>query len=133
MAPFVGAMQRQLDGVVRRARTRRQFGQPISRFQAVAHRVADMKLRLDISRLLLHRAAEAREGGARAPLESSEAKLWISEAFVQNSLDALRIFGGEGYLDDSAAAMDLRDALGAPIFSGTSDVQRSIVARMLGL
>jgi alkylation response protein AidB-like acyl-CoA dehydrogenase len=132
-APFVGAMDRQLVRCVRRARSRRQFGSPIGRFQAVSHRIADMKTRLDLSRMLLYRAATAKEGGARAPVEAAQAKLYIAEAFLQSSIDAVRIAGGSGYLDEADAAIELRDAMGGPLFSGTSDIQKNIIAGFLGL
>jgi len=131
-APFVGAMQRQLDRCVRHARTRRQFGKAIGSFQAVSHRIADMKTRLDLSRMLLYRAAAAKDAG-RAPVEAAQAKLFISEAFLESSIDAVRVAGGAGYLADAAAANDLRDAMGGPLFSGTSDIQRNIIAGFLGL
>lgn len=133
LAPVLGAMQRQLDRAVRWSRQRRQFGQTIGRFQAVSGRVVDMKLRLDIGQLLLYRAAGLKEGGRRAPLETSEAKLYISEAFVSSSLDAMQIQGGRGYLADAQEAIDLRDAPAGTLFSGTSEIQRNIIARFLGL
>ncbi len=131
--PFVGAMERQLERCVRHARRRRQFGRPIGKFQAISHRIADMKTRLDVSRLLLYRAAAAKEGGRRAPVEAAQAKLYIGEAFLESSIDAVRIAGGAGYLEDAAAAEELRDAMGGPLFSGTSDIQKNIVAGFLGL
>jgi hypothetical protein len=126
-------MERQLTRCIRYARKRRQFGRPIGRFQAVSHRIADMKTRLDLSRMLLYRAAVAKEDGRRAPVEAAQAKLYISEAFLESSIDAVRIAGGSGYLDDADAAIELRDAMGGPLFSGTSDIQRNIIAGFLGL
>ncbi len=132
-APVLGAMQRQLDRAVRFARTRRQFGQPIGRFQSVANRIVDMRMRLDIGRLLLYQVAGLKGDGGRAPLESSEAKLYISEAFVRSSRDAMQIRGGAGYLADSEEAQDVRDAPAGTLFSGTSEIQRVIIGRFLGL
>lgn len=131
-APFLGAMERQLQRCVRHARGRKAFGGPVGRFQAVSHRIADMQTRLDVARLLLYRAAAARDAG-RAPVESSQAKGWIAEAFLQSSLDAMRIFGAAGYVEEAAAAVDLRDALGGPLFSGTTEIQKNIVASFLGV
>ena len=131
-AAFVGAMQRGLDRCIEHARRRTQFGRPIGGFQAVAHRIVDMKLRLETSRLLLYRAADAKERG-RAPVESSEAKLWIADALVANSLDAVRIFGAAGYLAEAEEARRLADAVGTPILSGTADIQRNLIAGFLGV
>ncbi len=133
MAPFVGAMQRQLDRAVRHARRRRQFQRPIGRFQSVANRIVDMKLRLDVARLLLYRAASLKRDGRRAPLETSEAKLFISEAFVASTLDEMQVLGGAGYLADAPVTRDLLDAPATTVFSGTSEIQRGIIARFLGL
>ena len=133
VAPLLGAMDRQLQRTVARARSRKQFGQPIGRFQAVAHRIVDMKLRLDIGRLLVARAAGLQEAGMRAPMEAAQAKLWVTEAFYASSGDAMRTWGGLGYLEDSEEARDLRDAAAGPFYSGTSDVQKNIIARLLGL
>lgn len=132
-AAYVGAMQRQLDRVVEHARTRSQFRRPIGKFQGVAHRVADMKLRLEAARLLLYRACWLRERGETATLEVSLAKLAISEAAVQSGLDAIQVFGGAGTMTEMGVERALRDAVPATIFSGTSEIQRDLIARELGL
>lgn len=132
-APVLGAMQRQLDRSIRFARKRRQFGQPIGRFQSVANRIVAMRMRLDVGRLLLYQVAGLKADGGRAPLEASEAKLHISESFVRSSRDAMQIRGGAGYLADAEEARDLRDAPAGTLFSGTSEIQRVIIGRFLGL
>jgi alkylation response protein AidB-like acyl-CoA dehydrogenase len=132
-AAYVGAMQRQLEQVVAQATQRKQFRKPIARFQAVSHRIVDMKLRLDAARLLLYRACWLRDRGETAALEISLAKIAISEAAVQSGLDAIATFGGIGVVDETGMERMLRDAIPATIFSGTSDMQREIAARELGL
>jgi alkylation response protein AidB-like acyl-CoA dehydrogenase len=129
----VGAMERQLEGCIRYARERRQFGQPIGKFQAVANRIADMKLRLETARLLLYKVAWLKQKGQSAIMEAALAKLYLSECFVQSSLDAIRTYGGYGYTTEFEVERDLRDAVGGTIYSGTSDIQRVIIARWLGL
>ena len=134
LAAAVGTMQRQVDESVRHAKERVQFRQPIGKFQAVSNRIADMQVRVDAARMLLYRAGWAKQRGARAPaMESAEAKLFISEAWVQTSLDALYLRGGSGYLVESEVERDVRDALASRIYSGTSDIQRNIIANNLGL
>lgn len=133
LAHTVGAMQRQLDRCVRHARTRKQFGQPIGRFQAVAHRLVEMRLRLESSRLLLHHAVRAADRGERIADLSALVKLQLSEAFVASSQDALQLHGGYGYMSESGLEREVRDALAGRIYSGTSDMQRNIVARAMGL
>jgi alkylation response protein AidB-like acyl-CoA dehydrogenase len=133
VAPQVGMMRRVLEKCVRRACERTQFGQPIGRFQSVANRIADMKVRLELSRLALMRAAELLAAGRRDAVEPSIAKLFISESALQTSIDALRIHGASGYMEDAEFGHDVDDALGMTILSGTSDIQRQIIARSLGL
>jgi alkylation response protein AidB-like acyl-CoA dehydrogenase len=132
-AYYVGAMERSLERCVEHARSRSQFGRPIGHFQSVSNRIVDMKLRLETSRLLLHHAGELHRQGQRCDLAVALSKLWISEAALQSGLDAVQIFGGAGMVSDTGVDALLRDAVPARIVSGTSEVQRSVIARMLGL
>jgi alkylation response protein AidB-like acyl-CoA dehydrogenase len=133
LATAVGTMERQLERCVAYARDRSQFGQPIGKFQAIAHTIAEMKVRLEASRLLLYRLAWMRTNGKPAPMESALVKLYLSESFTQSSLDALQVHGGYGYLTESELEREVRDAVASRIYSGTSQVQRNIIASHLGL
>lgn len=133
LAAQVGAMERQLEGSIKYAREREQFGQPIGKFQAVAHRLVDMKLRLETSRLLLYKVAWLKKEGKPAAMEAALAKLHLSETFVNSSLDAIQVHGGYGYTTEFEIERDLRDAVGGMLYSGTSEIQRNIIARLLGL
>lgn len=133
LGSHVGAMERQLETCVRYARERRQFGQPIGKFQSVANRIADMKVRLETARLILYKIAWLKKSGRSAVMEAALAKLYLSEAFVQSSQDAIRTLGGYGYMSEFEVERDLRDAIGGTLYSGTSDIQRMIIARLLGL
>ena len=132
LTSHVGSMARQLDECVKYARERQQAGKPIIEFQSVSNRLAEMKLRLETSQLLLYKLAWMKGQGQSAALAASLANLHISESFVANSLDAIRIHGARGYLTEFEIERDLRDAMGGVIYSGTSDIQRNIVARVLG-
>jgi hypothetical protein len=132
-AAQIGAMARQLEMCVEHARTRRQFGQPIGSFQAVACRIADMKLRLETARLLLYRTAWELDQGVDAELDAALTKLQVSESYLDSSLDAVRVFGGRGYLADDGVERQLRDAVGGTLYSGTSDIQKLTIARLCGL
>jgi L-prolyl-PCP dehydrogenase len=132
-AQYLGVMDRQLQDVVAFAKRRRQFGKALGRHQAVAHRAADMKLRLDTGRLLLHRACWMKSQGLECTLEVSLAKLAISEGAVRSGLDAIQIFGGQGVKTETGVAAALCDAIPGTIFSGTSEIQRDLIARGLGL
>lgn len=129
----VGAMERQLETTIDYAKKREQFGQPIGKFQSVSGRVADMKLRLETAKLLLYKVAWLKQKGENAMLEASMLKLHVSEVAVASGLDAVRIHGGNGYLSEYGVERDLRDAVGGVIYAGTSDIQRNIIARSLGL
>jgi alkylation response protein AidB-like acyl-CoA dehydrogenase len=133
MASALGAMQRQLEDCVSYARTRKQFGQAIGKFQSVANKVADMYLRLEAARLLIYQAAWLGQQGRPALAEAAAAKLFTSEAWVASSLDAVQLHGAFGYMRESGIERDLRDAVGSTIYSGTSEIQRVILSRMLGL
>jgi len=132
-ASAVGAMRRQLDACVAYARSREQFGQPIGKFQGVAGKLADMYVRLEAARLLIYRVAWLKQQGRSAPAEAAAAKLFTSEAWVRSSQDAIQTHGGWGYLKDAGIERDLRDAVAGTIYSGTSEIQRVVLARMLGL
>ena len=133
LASHVGAMQRQLETCVEYAKTRQQFGQPIGKNQSVSGMIVDMKLRLETSRLLLYHAGWLRAQGHEAVQEVALAKLHLGECFVQSSLQAIQIHGGYGYSTEFGIERDLRDAVGGRIYSGTSEIQREIIARGLGL
>lgn len=129
----IGAMERQLEECITYSRTRKQFGKPIGKFQAISNRLAEMKVRLETARLLLYKTAWLKKEGKPAQMESAMAKLYLSEVFVQSSLDAIRIHGGYGYTTEFEVERELRDAIGGTLYSGTSDIQRNIIARHLGI
>jgi alkylation response protein AidB-like acyl-CoA dehydrogenase len=133
LASAVGVMQRQLETCVDYAGERRQFGQAIGKFQSVANKVADMYLRMEAARLLIYQAAWLGQQGKPALAQAAAAKLFTSEAWVASSLDAIQIHGAYGYMKESGIERDLRDAVASTIYSGTSEIQRVILARMLGL
>lgn len=133
VATHLGTIRRLLDQSVEYARTRTQFGQQIGKFQAVAHRIADLKVSLEAGRLLVYQAAWRLGQKKSATLDASMAKLFVSEALVRAALDAVQIHGGYGYMTEFQIERALRDAVGSTIYSGTSEIQRNIIARWLGL
>lgn len=133
MAPAVGAMERLLERCVAHARQRTTGSEPIGKHQAISHRIADMELRLESSRLLLYRAAWRKQQRGSATRESALAKLAVSEAYVDCCRSALQIFGGYGYMVDYEIERELRDALATPLYVGTSEIQRNLIAGLRGL
>ncbi|UJW29777.1 acyl-CoA dehydrogenase family protein [Saccharothrix sp. AJ9571] len=132
-ASQIGVMDRVLDDCVAHARDRVQFGRPIGTNQAVRHRIADMKVRLELARLALYKVAWRKREGHLAPLDAAIAKLAISESHLSSMLDAVQLHGARGYLTDFGVERELRDALGGTIYGGTSEIQRDIVASLLGV
>jgi clorobiocin biosynthesis protein CloN3 len=132
-AGYLGLMNRQLDRCVAHARQRRQFGHPIGGYQAVSHRIATMRQRLEGARLLLYRAAWLLAQERSDTSAIALAKVAVSEAAIANSIDAIQIFGGSGFLTATGVERNLRDAIPSAIFSGTTEIQRELVARGMGL
>jgi alkylation response protein AidB-like acyl-CoA dehydrogenase len=133
VAAHLGTMQRLMETCVTYARTRTQFGQQIGKFQAVAHKITDMKVQLEAGRLLTYHAAWRLTRARSAALEASITKLFVSESLLKTALDAVQLHGGYGFMVEFEIERALRDAIGATIYSGTSEMQRNIIARWLGL
>jgi alkylation response protein AidB-like acyl-CoA dehydrogenase len=132
-AAHLGAMERLLEDCVAYAKAREQFGQPISRHPEIADKLVDMKVALEAGRLLLYRAAAARDAGKDAILEAAMAKLFVSEAHVRQALAAIQLHGGYGFTTEYGVERELRDAVPGTLYSGTSEMQRKIIARLMGL
>jgi alkylation response protein AidB-like acyl-CoA dehydrogenase len=132
LVPFLGAIQREIENSSRYAQSRRQFNKPIASFQEVRNKIVEMQFHLESARLLLYKAAWLLENGD-ASMASSLAKLAISEASVFTFQNALQIFGGYGYMTESEIERYLRDSIGAKLYSGTTEIQKEIIAHCLGL
>jgi len=132
-ATHVGAMSRDLEECIRYVNERHQFEKPIGKFQAISHKIADMQVRLELSRLVLYKVAWLKSQGKRAPLESAMAKLFVSESYVENCMEALHIHGAYGYSTEMDFERNLRDSIAGKIYSGSSEIQRNIIASLLGL
>ncbi|HEX5094579.1 MAG TPA: acyl-CoA dehydrogenase family protein [Acidimicrobiia bacterium] len=133
LACTIGTMERLVEDSLAYAKQRRQFGQRIGKFQAVSHRIVEMKLRLETARLLLYRLGWLIDQGRPIGLDAALTKLYVSECFVQSGLDAVHVFGGYGYMQEYDVERVVRDALGSRLYSGTSDIQRNLAAMRLGL
>jgi alkylation response protein AidB-like acyl-CoA dehydrogenase len=132
-ASAVGALRRIVETATDYANTRRQFGRPIGSFQAVSHKLADMRVRLELSRLMLYRYGWLKQHRKLALLESSILKLYVSEGLVASALDAMQIHGARGYLADFGMEREVRDALATTLYAGTSEIHRSVIARLTGV
>ena len=133
LAASLGTMHRQLETCVAYARARKQFGKPIGKYQAVSHKIVDMRVRLKAARLLVYEVAWRKARGKSAMAEAAMAKLFLSQAFVTSSLDAVSIHGAAGYMAELGLEREVRDAVASQIYSGTSDIQRNVVAAWMRL
>lgn len=127
----VGVAQAALDEAVAYSQSRQTFGKPIHQHQAVALKLADMATKVEAARLLTQSAADAIERGERADMQAGMAKLFASEAAVENSLDAMRIHGGYGYSKEFPVERLYRDAPLLAIGEGTNEIQRLVIAKRL--
>lgn len=129
----VGEMRRRIERCVRFANERRQFGAPIGSFQSVSNRIADMRIRYELSRAYLLQAAEKLTSSRDATSDIAVAKVFVSEAAIATALDALHIHGGKGFLAETGLGRELCDAVAGTIYSGTNDIQRGRIAAMMGI
>lgn len=129
----LGEMEHRLQRCIDYARTRKQFGSPIGSFQAIAHKIADMKVGVEITRKCLFDAAEAVAENKKVTTEIAIAKLVASEQNLASASAAVQIFGGNGYMAEYGLEKDLRNAVAGTIYSGTSEIQRNRISSMLGL
>lgn len=127
----IGMAQGAYDAALHYSKLRKQFGRPISEFQAIQNKLADMATSLDAARLLTYRAAWMMDRGQRVTRESAMAKLFASEAAVRIADEALQIHGGYGFIKDYPAEKYYRDVKLCTIGEGTSEIQRLVIARQL--
>ncbi len=133
LASAVGSMQRLLEKCIRYANERKQGGQSIGKFQQVATKIVEMKLRVESARHMLYHFGWVAGHRKAVYLEAAMTKLHIATAWVQCAEDAIQIHGGYGYMTEYEVERELRDAIGAKLYSGTSEVQRNIIASLIGL
>jgi short-chain 2-methylacyl-CoA dehydrogenase len=129
----VGTAQGCLDECLKYAKERVQFGQPLAKFQAIQFKLADMATHIELARTLTYKAAAMRDVGVPHTKEASMAKLFASEMCMQAAVQAVQVHGGYGYMDEYAVSRFFRDAKILEIGEGTSEVQRMVIAREIGL
>lgn len=130
---FVATAQKAFDDALEHAKTREQFGQTIGRFQAIQHQLVNMRIEVDAARLLAYKAAWLKEQGLPCSLEGAEAKVFATEMALRVTTSAMQVFGGYGYTMECDVQRYVRAALLGPVGMGTNHIQRTIVAKLLGL
>jgi alkylation response protein AidB-like acyl-CoA dehydrogenase len=130
-AQAVGIAQAAFEVARAYALERRAFGQRIGDFQAIQHKLADMATEIDAARLLVYRAAWAKQSGLPHTAEGAKAKLFASEMARRQTAEAIQILGGYGYTKEFPLERYFRDAKVTEIYEGTSEIQRLVIARQL--
>ncbi|MFK5950696.1 MAG: acyl-CoA dehydrogenase family protein [Methylococcales bacterium] len=131
-AGVCGVMEWQLQQVIQFSRQRRVNGSHLGKNQAISHTIAEMKTRLDTIKLWVNECARLKDQNKRITLASAQTKLFAAEAFLQSSLDAVQIMGSSSLIKDSSIAEFVSDALASRLFSGSSEIQKNIIAALLG-
>jgi short/branched chain acyl-CoA dehydrogenase len=132
-AMSLGVIEACLDESLTYAQERTSFGKPIGSYQAIAFKISDLQVMADAARMLVYRAAWLKDEGLPFKQEAAVAKLYASEAAVTATREATQIFGGSGFMDATLVARHYRDAKVLEIGEGTSEIQRLVISRGLGL
>ena len=132
-AMSLGVIEACLEESLEYAKERTSFGKPIGSYQAIAFKIADLQVMADAARMLVYKAAWLKDEGLPFKQEAAVAKLYASEAAVTATREATQIFGGAGFLDQTLVARHYRDAKVLEIGEGTSEIQRLVISRGLGL
>jgi butyryl-CoA dehydrogenase len=130
-AQALGIAQRALDETVQYVKEREQFGRPISKFQGLQWEIAEMGTKVEAARLLVYKAAKAKDSGQRYSKEAAMAKYYASEAAVYVANKAIQLHGGYGYMKEYPVERLLRDAKITEIYEGTTEVQKMVIAGSL--
>ena len=128
----VGLAQACYDAAFAYAKERRQFGQPIAKFQAIQFKLADMATEIEMARLMTYKAAWLKDQGKDFRLAAGMAKLYAAETSKRAADQAVQIHGGYGFMDEYAVSRYWRDCKINEIGEGTSEVQRLVIAKLLG-
>lgn len=132
-AAHLGTMERVFERSVQYAKDRYSFGKPIGSFQSISNKIAEMKMSLELGKLIIYKAATLKDQKKRATMEASISKLFVSESLKSACLDAVQIHGGYGFMTEYELERDLRDSIASTLYSGTSELQRNIISRLVGL
>lgn len=132
LAPFVGGMTYVLKKCIRYAKERHQFGRPIAQFQAIKHKLADIKIYIEAARSLCYRVAWCKDQGRPLNhLEAAVAKLFVGDWSLNPANDAVALHGGYGYCHEYEVERYFRDSRLAPIGGGTSEIQKRIISKLI--
>lgn len=129
----IGEMEKLIEKCIGYSKSREQFGQSINKFQAVSHKIVDMKIGLEAAKAIAYRTASLYLQGQDYKMDVAISKVLTSEHYVNVALNAVQIFGAYGYTKSYGVEAYLRDSIAAKIYSGSSEIQRNMIAALLGL
>lgn len=129
----IGAMERIMEKCITYVNERKQYGKPIKEYQSLTNMISDMKMKIEVAKTYLYKVAWMIDQGKNAYLEASILKLFISENYVKTCLDAVQIHGAYGYSKEYGLERELRDSIASTIYSGTSEVQRDIIFKLIDI
>ena len=129
----VGIMQRLMEKTINFVKSKQSHGESLSKKQVIAHRISDIKVRLEACRMLTYKAAFGIENDKYNTLNASIAKLFVSESYTKTATEVMHVFGAKGYLSEYGIERNVRDALASTVYSGTSEIQRTIISKYIEL
>lgn len=130
-APNIGTMQRIMERCIEHVKERTQFGKPIGEYQSISNKISEMKIAIEMSKNMLYKIAWLKDSGKSAYIDTSIFKYYVSNAYIETCRDAIQIFGGYGYSKEYDFERELRDALGASIYSGTNELQLDTIYKFV--
>lgn len=130
-APHVGSIRRIYESCMKYVFERKQFGENIGEYQAVSHKIANMRIKYELAYNMLCKISWMKDTGDSGFIESSVFKTFVSESYIETCKDAIQIMGAYGYTKEYGIERELRDALGSSIYSGTNEIQRNTIFQLM--
>lgn len=132
-ALHLGTMQRLLEQTIRFVKKRKSGGKSIGKYQSIAHQLVDMKAHLEAARLVNYQTAQKLDSGKKVAMDASMSKLLVSELYKDMTVRLMQIYASQAYVEGSEIERNMRDAMSATVYSGTSEIQRNIIAKWMGI
>lgn len=129
--PNIGTMQRIMERCLEHVNTRKQFGRTLGENQSIAHKIAEMKIGIELSKNMLHKITTQMDDGKSAYLDTSIFKYYVSSRYITTCRDAIQIFGGYGYTKEYDYEREFRDAIASSIYSGTNEMQLNTIYSLI--
>lgn len=129
----IGAMERLLEKSLKYAKKHKQFGQSIGKFQYIAGKLVEMKMHLENAKNVIYNLAKKKDDNKTVIMDAAMSNLCVSEAWVESSMRAIEIYGGNGYITEYEIEREVRNAIGSKFYSGTTEMQKIVIAKFMGL